>query len=932
MNFGSLKKGSKGAPLVEYTVLMGGLAVLAIFAIMGFGGDVRNTFTSTNDILQDPGADGPPVVLACDAGDYGGEPGTPCSPFIEIIEECDLESLEVMEFCPGTGITYIGDDLPDGPGRTYTIIPNIPGATYPPGYDPEVRRSWDTVDADYGNFYAMGYAGGRRNHIEIINHPRLHPAAQYCEDLGFGSYLASPRQLDIMKAVPGMLVQHKSYLSSSQYWGAGGFSPAPILEPVNYVWTQDVSTSGLAVLAPIQVADVQCVTNFKREDQHPSIFLEGTPGDDTLNIGSMFGARGYDGNDVITGGPRINHIYPGGGDDVVVGGRSWTTVFYEGDFGHDSFRDTGGREDRLIFDSFSENDATFALDGTEVVMTLGSNTLRLPELRGPGSDEHVEAIQFTDATWDFQQLLDRILEDQKPTGAVRGSYESENHYHAVGDGNYTISQYGGFNTLTMTDSASTDWTITQTSRDMVMINNTTGEAVTVWNHFDVSREHRVDEVIFTDTILDWEEMMVLALDNQKSTGLVTPGYLNDTLTHALGDGTYTIQEWNGTDTLTFVDTASTDWAFTMSAGDSAVLTHIGTGEAVTIYGQYGNSSGDRIETVTFTDRSYTPTEMQTRYLDEAKPTGTLVGGGGNSRVEHYLGDGVYSFEDGWGNDGVVFMDSASTEWHFRLDGEDLFIEHLSNGDAIELICAYGCSSSRRFDYLEFTNGPMTREQAGALADLDNLNLTRDTYGALQGTWYNSSFFHDIGDGSYTLSDADGEDILTFTDSTSAEWTFTTNGTNFIAVHTSGETITWADTFTNNRTGRRARLEQIHFTDVTYTDIVAIQNMIMEDMKPTGYVRGPAGYDTTFTHSVGEGSYTIYDTGSTDVLIFNNSNLADWSILRSGNDIILDHNTASDVITIQNYFGTSGGDRDFAIESFQFQDQTIDRIAMDALAS
>lgn len=922
-------RATKGAPLVEYVVLLGGLAVLVMASVLFFGNDVRGTFNTVTDVLENP--EEPVLVLECDAGDYGGEPGVACDPFVELIDECDLESLAVMEFCPGTGITYIGDDLPDEPGRTYTLVPDIPGAVYPPGYEADARRTWDSVDADYGNFYAVGYEGGRKNHSEIMAHPRLHPAAQYCQDLGFGSYLPSPRQLDIMDAVPGMLAGHKTYLSSSQYWGAGGFSPVPLFEPINYVWTQDVSASGLSVLSVIQTADVTCVTNFKREDQHPSIYLDGTPGDDNLSGNSWFGFRGFEGNDVITGNGRLNHIYPGAGDDVITGGGSWTTVYFEGDFGNDTFRDTGGREDSLIFDSFSENDVSFALDGSDVVMTVGSNTLRLPQLRGPGTDPDIEVMMFTDATWDFQQLLDRIVFDQRPTGTVIGSYDPENHVHALGDGSYTIYDYGNFDTLTFTDSASTEWVLTQSGRDMLLTNIANGQVVRVSEQFDVDRSHRIEEVTFTDGSLDWDNMMAVALENQKSTGLVTPGYLDDTLTHALGDGTYTIQEWNGTDTLTFVDTASTDWAFTMGSNNSAVLTHNGTGEAVTIYGQYSNQSGYWMETVAFTDRSYTPAEMETRYLDEAKPSGALVGGSRNTRVEHSLGDGSYSYADGSGYDGIVFLDSASTDWHFRLSGADLFVEHLTNGEAIQMICAFGCSSSQRYDYIEFTDGPLPRTQVAALADLDNSNRTRNTYGALRGTWYNSSFFHDIGDGSYNLSDADGVDILTFTDSASTDWDFTTNGSNFIGVHTSGETITWDTAFVNNRDGRRARLDQMHFTDVAYADVVQIQNMVVADMKPTGYVRGPAGYGTTFVHAVGDGTYTIYDNGGTDALIFTNSNFTDWSVSRSGNNLVIDHNTASDIITIQDYYATSRGDRDFAIESFQFQDTTLDRAAMDAAA-
>lgn len=59
--FASILKNGKGAPLVEYVILMGGIAVLAIYAIFSTGTEVKRTFDTATTAIeltgtpQDPG-------------------------------------------------------------------------------------------------------------------------------------------------------------------------------------------------------------------------------------------------------------------------------------------------------------------------------------------------------------------------------------------------------------------------------------------------------------------------------------------------------------------------------------------------------------------------------------------------------------------------------------------------------------------------------------------------------------------------------------------------------------------------------------------------------------------------------------------------------------------------------------------------------------
>lgn len=65
------RKSEKGAPLVEYTILMGLLSIAAINVVLDLGTEVRDTFSTVTEevaIVNDPTTGGP------------GAPGTPVTP------------------------------------------------------------------------------------------------------------------------------------------------------------------------------------------------------------------------------------------------------------------------------------------------------------------------------------------------------------------------------------------------------------------------------------------------------------------------------------------------------------------------------------------------------------------------------------------------------------------------------------------------------------------------------------------------------------------------------------------------------------------------------------------------------------------------------------------------------------------------------------
>lgn len=119
------RKSEKGAPLVEYTVLMGLLSIAAINVVLDLGTEVRDTFSTVTEevaIVKDPTTGGP------------GTPGTPVTP-------------------------------PTTPSSPPPSPPTPPTYTIDPFYEDACTNSWGYVevsgdvigDANIDNVFTFGF-------------------------------------------------------------------------------------------------------------------------------------------------------------------------------------------------------------------------------------------------------------------------------------------------------------------------------------------------------------------------------------------------------------------------------------------------------------------------------------------------------------------------------------------------------------------------------------------------------------------------------------------------------------------------------------------------------------------------------------------------------------------------------------------------------
>ncbi|MCP4195179.1 MAG: hypothetical protein GY768_31650 [Planctomycetaceae bacterium] len=373
--------------------------------------------------------------------------------------------------------------------------------------------------------------------------------------------------------------------------------------------------------------------------------------------------------------------------------------------------------DTLTFTDVASTDVTMVQGANQdLVITLANGeVITVSGHFATHGDFSVEQIVFSDGVvMDYQTIRDRSVADQIPSGTVTGSELTENYVHTTGDGSYTINEwdiYGnsGTDTLTFTDVASTEVTMVQGANQDLVITLSNGEVITVSGHFATHGDFSMEQIVFSDgVVMDYQAIRDRSVADQKTCGIVIGSELSENYVHSLGDGSYTINDWDiyantGTDTLTFTDVASTDVTLARGLNEALIIT-LANGEMVTVEGHFASHGDFSMEEISFSDGVTMNTQAiisNTTTLDysaatasvvidaaqnlidvggavSALPTGmtsfiggaladTLIGGDGDETLSGGLGDdaltggaGADSLEGGQGNDTLSGGDGVDT--------------------------------------------------------------------------------------------------------------------------------------------------------------------------------------------------------------------------------------------------------------------------------
>ncbi|WP_377194392.1 calcium-binding protein [Ruegeria meonggei] len=681
----------------------------------------------------------------------------------------------------------------------------------------------------------------------------------------------------------------------------------------------------------------------------------------------------------------------------------------------------GTENDKLIFTDVNAADVTFSQNaGQDLVITLSNGETITVTDHYTGSFWGLESIEFADgAVLDGQAIRDKSVSDQKASGVVMGSAFAENYAHSLGDGSYSISDSSAFGTendkLIFTDVNAADVTFSQNVGQDLVITLNNGETITVTDHFtgnfwglesiefadgavlnaqgilnkaDADRLASNIDPIATDdiavlsqnsTILldvlsndddgDGDNLVISSIDGvSNGTAIIENGHIrytpdigfngqetlvytvsdgyggSDTATvtitvnaisapigdqvgtsgadvfyHTAGDGSYTITDYDsnqGNDRLVFTDLNPSDVTLSRS-GNNAVLS-FANGETITLVRYLDENLRYSIETIEFADgTTWDHAAFRNQMVSDMKATGTVVGTERDETYVHSSGDGSYTISDYdtyQSNDRLEFTDLNPSDVTLSRSGNNAVLS-FTNGETITLVRYLDENLRYSIETIEFADGTTWDHAAFRNQMVSDMKAT----GTVVGTERNEIYTHSSGDGSYTISDYDtyqSNDRLEFTDLNPSDVTLSRSGNNAVLSFTNGETITLVRYLDENL---RYSIETIEFADGTTWDHAAFRNQMVSDMKATGTVVGTERNEI-YTHSSGDGSYTIsdYDTyQSNDRLEFTDLNPSDVTLSRSGNNAVLSF-ANGETITLVRYLDEN---LRHSFETIEFADGT-----------
>ncbi|MBW3245451.1 hypothetical protein KUV57_22660 [Epibacterium sp. DP7N7-1] len=612
---------------------------------------------------------------------------------------------------------------------------------------------------------------------------------------------------------------------------------------------------------------------------------------------------------------------------------------------HDYDQHGNDGTDSLTFSDLTVDQVNLSRIGNNLIFTLpNGEQVTLVRQLDENKWRSIENVTFSDGmTLTQDELRDRLVSDMKAGGMVIGTENSEGYVHTLGDGSYSITDYDQYNnsgsdSLTFTDVTADQVVLSRSGNDLI-IRLPNGEQVTLVRQLDENKWYSIENVTFSDgATLTQHELRNRMVSDMKANGMVIGTENSEGYVHTLGDGSYSITDHDDlaqqTDSLTFTDVTADQVVLSRSGND--LIIRLPNGEQVTLVHQLDEDKWYSIENVTFSDgATLTQNELRNRMVSDMKAGGTVIGTENSEGYVHTLGDGSYSITDydqfnNSGSDSLTFTDVTADQVVLSRSGNDLIIR-LPNGEQVTLVRQLDEDKWYSIENVTFSDGATLTQH-----ELRNRMVAdMKAGGTVIGTENSEGYVHTLGDGSYSITDYDqynnsGSDSLTFKDVTADQITLSRIYDDVVISLPSGETITLLSQLDESTD---FAIETFVFADGAQWTDDQFRNRLMHDMKASGTVTGTV-FDESYTHAVGDGSYTIQDYGSSfgnDRLAFVDLNREEVTVTRAGTDAVFE-TSGGEVITITGQFDS---DRKSSIENIEFADGTawnqqalIDAVAHD----
>lgn len=668
-------------------------------------------------------------------------------------------------------------------------------------------------------------------------------------------------------------------------------------------------------------------------------WLMGTPNVDSLALSGEPGVMALESDDTITGDATGAIIIGAPGNDTITDPNGDDTYYYRPGDGSDTITEyysgydqTGQNE--FIFQEISSEDVTLGriADTENATITLSDGSVITLVNGASGSYRHgINTFTFDDTNWNRQTFRDQLVEDQKATGVVVGSTAVENYVHRLADGSYTVYDYNQYDfqkgdKFTF-ESIQTDEVAFSASGDDVIVTMSDGDTVT----FVQARQNynrTIPSFVFADETYTRREFSSRLVEDMKPTGTVIGSVNPEDYIYTLGDGSFTIDDYNTYDfqkgdTFTFDGIATSDVVlgldgnnFTATFTDGAVVTFIGA-----------RANANRmIPTWIFSDATLNRNGMYSKLTDDQKGSGAVVGTGYPESYVHEAGDGSYTVSDYNSydfqkSDTFTFIGFDVADATLAPSGNDFTIT-LNNGEVITMLGAR-TASNRMLPTWNFDDANYNRTDM-----YSKLVNDQKSTGTVLGSVYLENYRFDSGDGSFTLTDYNSydwqkSDTFTFTSLSQSDVSVARVGNDMVLTVPGGVQVT-----VDRGADARYLPPTWTFTDGSL-NAQGLRNKSVADQVSSGTVRATR-YREDFVHAEGDGSYTVqdnavsYDWQQVDTFTFTNLPSTSVTITNSGGDMLMT-TAGGDQIRFIN--GASGGR--YRVNTITFSDGVVYDMATQA---
>ena len=587
---------------------------------------------------------------------------------------------------------------------------------------------------------------------------------------------------------------------------------------------------------------------------------------------------GTDDNDVINGTEGKDSIQSKNGDDLI-------------------FAEAGN--DTII--SGDGNDTIYGGDGNDkIVATKGSNYLD----GGNGND----SIQGSNTSNVNETIIGGLGND-----SINGGYANTLYIYNLGDGDDTIVEAGGNDTILFGEGISTNNIIFYGENNDLII-SFLNESGSIRIKDGISNSNKIIEhfKFSDDSELTYSQVLEL-LNNQGTNGddVITGSNTSDIINGLNGNDT--INALSGNDTIytgngnNIVNAGSGNDIIFAGSGNDSIVAENGND---TIYGGNGNDTIIASNDSNYIDGGAGNDSIIGSNAQNANDT--IIGGAGNDSINggyanslyiYNLGDGNDTIIDNRGEDTIMFGEGITqANIQFKGENNDLIISFKDNAGSIRIKEALSNSNKIIEHFIFSDNTELTHSQVLELLNIYGTESTDYIIGSnvaetIYGYGGNDSISALKGDdliyagaGNDTIEAGEGND--TVFGGSGNDSIIAGNGSDYLDGGDGNDTIMGSTTSNAND-----------------TIIGGLGN---------DYLNGKNA-NSLYLFNLGDGIDTIYDESGTDSILFNSDvSKQNIAVFKDGNNLVIDYgsNANTDQIIIRNYNNNSN-----SIENIQLSDGT-----------